>query len=381
MNSEWHSNKGASSRVAQILEQAGIPLELQVASICKEFFSTSSSSDKVDIFTEKIIYSQSDSEEEYREIDQRVTFYEEFEVSDLTGVMLDVRMPIECKYRKDVEFFAFCISENDSHQGFPIFGDFAGSEYFRSLESTYKKIENIDVCAITMVEIADGRTPQKIHKENLIYNAAAALYDYVIFTANQYIETDFTFENNLIDSLGLFEKYQKYLKKNCYDWSTTLRKWSKKAISKQKINQFNSNYFSNKRIFHYLCAYIPIICVNGPIYRVTWSKNSGIKTFERIDYCLSTIRKHGWPGKARFSLVKRTAEVPVVVTNIDGLKQALDIGRVWYEEIHRALTEGSSELKNRWALESAFYNRVVRHYSKLENNYAYQSDICTENWL
>ena len=134
-------------------------------------------------------------------------------------------------------------------------------------------------------------------------------------------------------------------------------------------------------MYHAVSAHLPVVCINGPIYRVRWDSSSGTQTFEEIPYCLSSIRKRAWPGKARFRLSAHAPEAPVVVTNPGGLSSVLDIGFIWYKEIRDSLMSISSEAEKRWALESSFFDRVVRYYAKEESQAGYRSDLDLGHWL
>src|SRR5438067_2218659 len=118
MNSEWRTNREASRRVTALLEQAGIPLELQVAKVCKDFYASHTRPKAVRVNSETIVYSTSATESDYRQVDRNVQIYEEFQVGQLTGIQLMVNMPIECKHRKNIECFAFPFGGKTFHYGF-----------------------------------------------------------------------------------------------------------------------------------------------------------------------------------------------------------------------------------------------------------------------
>ena len=380
MGSDWISKTQAINRVKGLLKQAGIPLEIKIGNICKKFCQSQDVSDQVHITAEKIVYSPSPSEEIYREIDQRVQIYEEFEVDNLTGVQLIVNLPIECKYRTDVELFGFpYMSPWDIHKGFAIHGNFAGSEYFRSLHVSYTCLSKLHPADIILVEIKEGKTPCKVDKEDLLYKAAASLYDFILFDLTP-SEAEMHREDSLIDDLGLFEDFQAYLHKRHYVWSSVLRDWIKK-IDTEMCNLFNEKYFKGTRIYFNITAHLPIICVNGPLYRVRLDSNFNIKGFEETLYLTTSIRKQGWPRLARIGLLSLTPEVPVIVTNPIGLKSVLEIGFKWYQDIRNSLVIAPGEVVKRWALESAFFKRVYLYYIKEEETRGYRSDIDFGKWL
>lgn len=380
MRSEWSLNTDATNRVKNLLEQAGIPLEIKIASLCKEFCQSHGVADQVHITTEKIVYSPSPAEEIYREINQRVQIYEEFEVDELTGVQLIVNLPIECKYRADVELFGFpSMSPGDVHKGFPIHGDFAGSTYFRSLHNSYTCLSKLCAANIILAEIKEGKLPAKVDKEDLLYKAATSLYDFVLFDLSP-SDTDTSYINSLIDDLGLFKDFQAYLQKHHYVWWSVLREWIEK-IDTEKCKLFNKEYFGGSRLYHVIKAHLPIICVNGPLYRVKLDSDFNIEGFEESPYLTTSIRKQGWPGLAHIELLRRTPEVPVVVTNPNGLNSVLEIGFLWNQHIRERLVMAPTEVVKRWALECAFFKRVSSYYIRQQETSSYRSDLDYGQWL
>ncbi|MEA1995899.1 MAG: hypothetical protein U9N18_07165 [Campylobacterota bacterium] len=378
MVSKWSSNAKTKNRVKDLLDQAGIPLEIKVAIACREFCQSRDAMGQVHIITERIVYSPSPSEEIYREIDQHVQIYEEFEVDELTGIQLIVNLPIECKHRADIEVFGFpSISFSNIHRGFPIHGDsFAGSTYFRSLRESYLYLSKLYAFNIVLVEIKDG-TPKKIYKEDLIYKAAGSLYDWVLFDISG-SDIEEAQHNPIVDEL--FKDFQDYLQKHHYTWWFVLREWINKKIDIEKCMKFNERYFGGHRIYHDVTAHLPIVCVNGPLYSVKIDSNLTIEDFEERLFLTTLIRKQGWPGSAEIGLLSRTPEVPVVVTNPEGLKTVLEIGFGWYQDIRKRLETAPPEVLKRWVLESTFFERVCSYYNRQEG-VNYRSDLDYRRWL
>jgi len=361
LKNNWRSNNGASKRVAELLQQAGVPLELQVAEISKLFCNNNAESTINVIKNDKVIYSPSGSQEEYREIDQRVQIYDEFEANEFTGVQLLMNMLIESKYRIDVEYFSFPSMTQSSRVRFPISSTFAGSNYLQTLNDTFDEFKDFPLTSYASVEIKDGKNPNKVYKENLLYKAAGALYDFISFDISQTFSDNDLIAFKLIDKLGLFTDFKDYIKRTRYAWWATLRNWLNK-IDDEKHKQFNQQYFEGSRLYYMVSCHLPIVCVNGQIHKVKWTLNKGITDFTDASFFLSSIRKHAWPGQARYLLLQKEPEVPFIVTNPLNLISVLEIGLIWYKKIRKALKEADAKLINRWPLESALYKRIVQHY-------------------
>lgn len=378
MTSKWLENADATHQLKFLLEQAGLPLELHTEQLANDFCRSHNQPDKVHVTSEKVVYAPPGAENDYREIDQRIQIYEEFEIGKLTGIQLTINMPIECKNRWNTECFAFPLRDKNSHFGFPIVSDFGGSSLIRYVESSYTALKPTTPASAVLVEIEDGQTPKKLYKENLIYNAAGSLYDFVLFDLSGFDEDEEdrrpTDQENL-----LLRRFNQYLNSNGYVWWSTLRQWMKN-IDSSEFDAYNEEMFGSGRIYHPVSAHLPIVCLNSPLYEVEVDGASKIKSFKEIDYCLSRIRKRGWPGKSRFKLAMRTPEVAVIVTNLAGLPKALELGFQWYEEIKYFFRQAPAEMERKWPLESAFFRSVVRYHAKDEGT-SYRSDLDIGQWL
>jgi len=346
------TNDEARQNVAKLLEKAGIPHEIRVARKCLNFCKSHANS-HIHVETENIVYSampQDSSEEKYREVDQMVSFYQEYKVNTFTGVQLSLNVPIECKCREQVSYFAFPL-ESQKSASFPIGSDFAGSRYFASLYGSFKPLLKLPTARITQAKEKNG-TPNVISQENLMYNAGGALYDFIHFALSQHAGYFRTPE----DILKLFTQWttMQTALKSC-DWYKTHQLL--KNVSVKRCNQFNKDVFGGSCIYHMVLAHLPIVCISGPLFSVKLDKLCNVIGFKECPYVTTSIRKQGWPGSARFLLLDKTPEVPVVVTSLSGLERILKIGLAWFESIADVLTTQPNEKMVKWPLET-----IVRSY-------------------
>lgn len=329
MKSEWLRSE-AKEQVKKLLKQAGITLEIEVRGLCNKFCQSHNKPAQVFVSTEKVVYAPSFSEEKYREVDQRVQVYDEFEADQFTGIQLIVNLPIECKYRADTEAFGFSApSSSNLHRRFAISGSLAGSTYFSLLHNSCSCLSALQSFDIILVKIKKGKTPKGIHEENLIYNAAGSLYDFVLFDLEEFKGNAQNY--SLVEEL--FENFRGYLRRHHYVWLFVLRDWIDKEIKLEQCDKFNQEYFGGSRSYHSIIAHLPIICINGPLYHVKLDSELNIEDFEEIPFLTTSIRKQGWPGSIDIGLLCKDPVVPVVVTNPNGLNNVLEIGFKWYQEI------------------------------------------------
>jgi hypothetical protein len=354
MNSSWVSNNNSVDRVKALLEQAGLPLELSVASICNDFCN---SHDKrpaeTGFWTEKVVYSNSQNKDDYRELDQKTTIYDEFEVGKSTHIQLQLQIPIECKYRKDLEIFAFPLIGNSSYKRFPICSPMKGSQLFASLVEVFEQFSDINICSPVFLEIKGGETPQKVHDENLAYNAAGALYDFILTDLVPDNASPTGLADEIVEKSGLVDEFRKYIDQTNYSWTDVLARWIS-SIDKKQFDSFNKKYFDSfRKYLHMVSVHMPVICMNAPIYKVNWATKDGIESFQEIPYFITSIIKHGWPGLAYVEILSRNPEVPVIITNPNNLLGVLELGKEWYTNLRARLTNAPESITRRWALESS----------------------------
>lgn len=379
MQSHWTNNPDARNRVAEILRHAGIPLELRVAGECELFCKDRNPPKTSHLRTCKLVYSPLDDHNCYREVDQLVTIYEEFPISKQTGIQLIGSIPIECKYRHGIEYFAFHLGGNHAHEGFPVWSSLAGSQLFRSLRPTYSTLRDFPPALASMVEIRDGKTPSTLFKENIIHNSIGSLYDYALHEVGSAPIIEGIFEDSELKKVRHFAAFQRYIQKNNYAWWSVLRDQIE-AIPLEACRRFN-RVLSRSRAFYGIHFALPVICVNGPIYSVASNQSFEITDYKEIESCLISIRKQSWPGHARFALLKRTAEVPAVLTTPKGLRKVLEAALRWHSEIRNVLVNTDSTLLERWQLEAALYSMVLTHYQKKDPLLSYRSDIDIDEYL
>lgn len=371
MTSEWISNEGATNQVKTLLEHAGVPLELEVSNICSEFCSSHLDDN---ISSEQIVYSSPDTMDTFREVDQNVQIYKEFEINNFTKVQLIVNIPIECKYRKDIEVIAFPQIKKEYYNRFPVHSDFCGSSFFRILKNAYNACSELPLASIVLLEVENGKTPKKVHSENLVYNAVGALYDFIKFDLSAEEEAEPTYSDRLVDELDLFKEFEAYLLEKKYLWDYVLSSWIS-SLDEQKCNLFKGRYYGGNPPYHHLCTHLPVVCINGPLYSTKWSTQNKIEAFHEIPFCFTVIRKQGWPGAAYSGLMTRSPEVPAIVTNAQNLRSVLEIGFNWYKEIYENLIGASKEVLDRWPLEACVFQRVMRHFHQKKIKSGYRSDL------
>lgn len=380
MTSGWLQNTEAKERVINLLEHAGIPLELQVATICNKFCS-SMPPESIYANSSQWVYSTPENPNEVREIDQVV----ELASSSITStetcrIEVSVKLPIECKYRKNSEYFAFPSGNTYLHMRFPAYA--LGLRFLPGCEDilqSYKNMFNVPKTALTTLKIEDGQKPVGVHEENLIYNATGALYDFISFDLQQ--------EHFAITELR--EKAEKTIEaltllpmvgKEDWNWNivkgeeAVVRELIQKIVSPKMATVFNDHLRNQLTKFDPMVLaseeiklYIPIVCVNGPIYYADWVSEPEDKDFYEIEYALTSIRRRNWPDKkVRMGMEYRHPEVPVIVTNPAHLEKVLETVSTWLQDMDKILNQIINEHEDNLPLEIYLCRKILSIFQAYE---------------
>jgi hypothetical protein len=266
------------------------------------------------------------------------------------------------------------LNKADYYRRFPIHSDFCGSSFFRGLKDAFNSCSKIPHSATVLLEVKDGQTPKKVHSENLIYNAAGGIYDFIKFDISEEDEIELTYSDRLVDEFGLLKEFEAYIDEKRYLWNHVLNSWIS-SLDAEKCSLFKVRYYNGNPPYHHVCTHLPVVCVNGPIYSAKLNTKNRIESFHEIPFCFTVIRKHGWPGLAYLGLMTKSPEVPVIVTNNKNLRQVLDIGINWYNEIYEGLIDALKEVLERWPIEACVYQRVMKHFRQKEKVSGYRSDL------
>lgn len=363
----WRLNSEARGRVSRLLEEAGIPLELQVGAICRTFVETVPDRDWV--AAEPVVYSPDG--DVYREIDQLVTLCQDVDKPPI-ACQLVLRVPIECKSRNNVELFGFP-EQSTAPPGFPLFGGLAGSQAGREVLRAHDSLRPVTNARISLVTIKGGQEPKGIYDEDLIYKSASALSDFIQFDNSDDYPLGVRAQG-LLDEYRLGDSFKAFVEGRGGDWLESLPDFTK-SIDLKMCENFNERFLGKALYLLHVGLHLPVVCIQGPIHKVTWTAESGITDYEDAEAFVTSIRKTGWPGKARRTLLNRAAEVPVIVTNTDGLRSVLDRGAAWFEQARSLIRALPESVAVRAPLESHFFDWAIAEYKISEAEKGYRSDF------
>ncbi len=224
------------------------------------------------------------------------------------------------------------------------------------------------------LEIRGGREPQRIHSENLLHNAGAALYDFIKFDLRAEEEPEESYEGKIIKDMRLVERFEQYLKEKHYPWFSVIKSWMLENLTATLVEEYNRR-FGKGRIYYGITGHIPIVCLNAPLWNLSTGK------FHPHEALLTRVRIPNWPGKLRRELIRYTAEAPLVLTNVRGLTRVLKESLEWFLGLEASLKSANGQIKKRWHLESAFYREALKEYLRKYPHNELRSDLDFFRWL
>jgi hypothetical protein len=168
--------------------------------------------------------------------------------------------------------------------------------------------------------------------------------------------------------MRLVERFDQYLSEHRYAWWPVLNSWMQDSLSDSLVEEFNSR-LGGGRVFHGLTAHVPVWCSNGSLW------NYKALNFDQCAAFLMRVRVPLWPGPLRRSLIRYTAEAPLIITNTSGLRQVLDHCLNWFLVTEDAMKAADAKIIQRWPIESAFYKAVVLKYASEYPSSRLRSDL------
>lgn len=365
----WNENQGATEHVFRLLEESGALLEQRVSTRSQEFVRSVHNKQGVRAHSNSVTYGSDTQESPLRQIDQCVSLYKEFVLDERTGVVLHVQMPVEVKSRRDVEVFGIDYEPGSYRPLMPITAFMQGSRLSLDLKKT-DPFERVPLLSPVFLEIKDGTTPKKVFEENLAYNAAGAAYDFIEFECAPSADDDESggYGSEIIRKMRLVERFEQYLTEKHYAWWSVIYDWMRSNLKDALVIEFNRRIHPG-RLYNSIDAFFPILCVNGQLWRQTGSR------FSECDALLTKVRVKDWPGKLRQRLLYYTADVPLLVTNSDGLNSLFEEALRWFLRIEKGLKAADEKTKRRWHIESAFYQTAVSHFMRKQPATGIRSDL------
>ncbi|MFD7073959.1 hypothetical protein ACFV9G_07075 [Nocardioides sp. NPDC059952] len=319
--------------------------------------------------TQPLIYG-ADIEQPLRELDQLVSFYQEIEVSDRLGVQLILHVPVEAKARREIELFGLEVSGEDVHPGaLPIVGGLGGSNFVREHVASMlpAHMRGAHIQRIAAVKFKGG-APQSVFEENLVYKSAAALYDFILESADSE-EDDWAAQ--AIGQTELLEDFERYIEIKNFAAEYVALNWAMN-LPCESVMDYAEAVTDGKPVYRMIEIYCPVVCIDSPMHEVDIDDTGAIANFESCDTLITSARISGWrTGSGRIISV-RGPEAITTVASLPGLEAMLPSLLDLFSAVRQKFLSLGPEQADRAILEHDFLRAVHQRYVKVDK---YRSDL------
>lgn len=353
MAAERAKSDGARGRVVELLQRAGIPLEVQVAGVCREFCRRHDGINQVRVTTERVVYGEERSSKPAREVDQSVQFDRDLELAEHLGVRLRLRVPVECKHRRGLEAYGFPRRRDERLAALPVVSDHAGAVLVNQLAYIEPAIiRSRRECALTLLSI-EGKASDRVHEERLVENSGGAIYDFVRTVEANPVHRGV---DGLAVEMGLLERLRDYVEPDALWWGRFRR--FVRSLPGSTFDEFNRRRVQGRRLLVEVSLHVPVVCSDAPLYVVPCTRRGRIQKFLPTNVLMTGLRLGRWPGRLRYDLARQRPEAMVLMTNVIGVGDLLASCFEWYSEMLEVLAHSEATVINRALLEGALYRSV-----------------------
>lgn len=389
----WKESEEGRRHVRRLLERAGVPLELEASAICREFVRSQHQKHKDILMMSKgvsytTVEPQGDDEDRVRvrEVDQVVTFSTELHISECTGIDLALQVPVECKYRHHVDWFAFFAGDLPLFKKLPTCTNLRGSQLARRIYHASMYFPHLMLAKLVGLRWNPGKGSGKgksfvgACEEDLVGKAACQLYDFIYRDLEPDPVEPPIERDQAIENLAIFKEFVARARAKDCDWEDSFSKWLRENLTDDLCTRYREGLHEDDHFHFSVEMHVPVICVGGSLHRVGWDPLGGTSGFDDLDACIIAHRQHGWPGRLRSELMRRSPEVPCLLTTTKGLPSVLDLAFECFLGIRETLVAAPQKEIDRAYLEAAFSQKVERELTLPHEIDDYRSDLDEEDW-
>ncbi len=373
---EWLNEPNVVKQLISLLNKSGAPLELRAHARANEFARRNKTAD-THITAERVVYG-SEADQPLREIDLVVTMYEEFAAGPTVGISLIFDVLVECKFRAQSQLFGFPLpSGAETSASFVLSSNLVGSEICERIRRSDHAWFAPDTLSVGVVEFKNGSHPQKVSDENLVFKAGASLYNYIVSHFREDPRGRDVSAHPLVEEL--VANFVAYIAEKHYAWWSVLKDWMRKNISDETAVAYSKWLTGGKRVFTGVHGFLPVLCVDSPIFSSAVGPEGDPASFEVEDYLVTRLRVPRWPHLGKGRAISVTGEVPLIVTNIDGLPSVLEKSLGWFRDVRTILGQQPEQATVRAWFEAEFYRRVRDLHD--DDSPLFQSSMDIERYL
>lgn len=332
MTNDWLSNPKAVENIKRLLIQTGAPLEMRVARICNaqaERFP-SSNSHSTSWSSGRLLYGD-EPEIPLREIDQHIESLSHLDTGSAVDISVGCRVLIECKHRDGLAVFGFPYESRGQPITLPpMFGDLAFTTFMGDIDAVALPLLRQPLCSIGLLD-SMHKAP-RVSDEQLIYKAGASLYDAIRWMAEPHLEQQ---PDPIIAEIGLMDRFAAVAHPSTETWGTA-RSWLHHRLTAEEYEAYNARFYAedpDRLLSTYLSVYIPLVCVDAPLYTVALDDDGAIASITPTNALVTGLRLPRWPGRFEEHLRLSPAEARIIVVNVETLPDILDHLAMWLDKL------------------------------------------------
>ena len=358
MAHDWLSNPDAVNHIKHVLHTSGVPLETQVARICDqtERWLPLAGAESTSFTAGRLLYGESPMETALREVDQGLMTQGFLQLGDTLDLSVELHILIECKHRDELAVFGFpAHSRRPPPLTPPMLCDFAFAKVLHTITDTMTLFVPDRLGTLALLSNMDKKP--RVAEEQLIYKAGGSLYDCIRFHTVGLTEPAM---DPLIAQLGLVERFHATNPEPLFDWWTTVRAWMHAHLTEDDYAAFAQAYTADLPAhIPTLAVFLPLVCVDAPLYTVTTDDQGAIDTFVPQSYLLTTLRVPHWPGHLQPYLVQAMPEALITVVDVTALDAFLADVAQWWHTLATALRQIDEQVALRFLCQKAVLQSIV----------------------
>lgn len=289
-----------------------------------------------------------------REIDQFISSSGYLDNDCNIDIAVNCEVLIECKHREGLAVFGFPYPNRASPPALPpILGDLVFTTCVEGLDTIKLPLLDSPLCSIGLLD--NMHKAPRVYDEQLIYKAGASLYDAIRWLEEERLTQQ---PHLIITEMGLLDTFATHAAHPSFDSWSTAWAWIRRKLTIEQYQVFNARYYADdpeRPLSTALTIYLPLVCVDAPLFRVEVADDGNIATIEPTDVLVTGIRIPHWPGRFESHLFQPTNEARIIIVSVDSLPGILDQLDAWLNDFEiKVAYQDCEQFDLRVPLELAF---------------------------
>lgn len=270
-------------------------------------------------------------------------------------ISLQIHVLIECKHREGLAVFGFPHRPKAWRKPmYPIVSEFSFASWMQEIGRKVPFFTDDPVCTIGLLD--NMHKSPRVSDEQLIYKAAASLYDCIHFQTMPLVEP---YLDETIEAMDMLKTIEENTSE-WLDWWEATRQWVRTQGTQDMYQAFQAAFeATSSHLVQPITVFVPVVCVDARLYNVELDVSGEIAEITPAPYVLSTLRVPRWPSRFQHYLVQPDVEALVTVVDVEHLGSFLDRLADWFHAIGQALMGVEEDAITRALFEKAVLQSVA----------------------